>query len=169
MKNRIKLTETQLRKAITKIIKEELMNELEDSTIQNALLKTKQDSNRQGQHKRMSRAYADRFFNKFVGRELFGYPITKIELSIDNGGDNTKGDFDRSFNIFLRTGNGGTSTIEYHYPSDSLTIGGEDSRYAITPRRDAILLCRMVGAYNTSTKYKINNINNLFTIRNNAE
>lgn len=164
MKNRIKLTESQLKKVINKIIKEELMNELNHSTMQSALLKTKQDDYRQGQHKRMSKNYADRFFNKFIGKALYGGRITRIELDIN---DNDVGAFDKSFLIYITNKGGGQNSFRYHYPSDSLRIGGEDSRYASVSRRDAILLCKIIGSYNSSTKYQINNINNLFIIEDN--
>ena len=166
MKDRIKLTESQLKKVINKIIKEELMNELNHSTMQSALLKTKQDDYRQGQHKRMSKNYADRFFNKFIGKALYGGRITRIELDIN---DNDVGAFDKSFDIYVAYKDGEKNIFNYHHPSDSIRMGGKDSRYVLARRKDAILLCKIIGSYNPSTKYQINNINNLFIIKDNMQ
>ena len=159
---------------IEQYIRKELINELDDSTMQNALLKTKHNPKRQGQHDRLEKNYSSRIFNKFIGANLLGgYVISKIELNLDNTNPETEyehdGDIDRSFDITIS----GTSRpdrtdkIEYDHPSDSLTIRGTDSRDFHVSRKDAILLSKIVGTYNPTTKYKINNINNTFTIKNN--
>ena len=161
MKNRVKLTESQLRKTITKIIKEELMNELDDSTMQSALRKTGRDNNRQGQYNRMSKNYSDRFFGKFIGKELLGATILRVQL---NTSDNNYGggNFNRSFTITMRTDKHGERYAYYDYHTDSLSIEGNE--YNKVSRRDAILLCKMISGYNPDTIYQINNIHKLFKI-----
>ena len=150
------------------------MNELEDSTMQNALLKTKHNKNRQGQYRRMEKNYSSRIFDKFIGANLLGgFTIDKIELNLDGTDPNNEykhdGDIDRSFDIIIRGTSRRDRTIklEYDHPSDSLTIKGNDSRYYQVSRKDAILLSKIIGSYNPLTKYKINNINNTFTIKDN--
>ena len=82
MKNKIKLTESQLKKVINKIIREELINELDDRTMQNAILKTKHTANRQGQYQGMLKNYGDRYFQQFIGKKLFKYEIIGVDINI---------------------------------------------------------------------------------------
>ena len=175
MKNRIKLTESQLKKVISKIIREELINELEHSTMQNALLKTKHDKNRQGQHKRMAKNYGDRFFQQFEGRDLLGYRIRKIDINVGafdpkfNQKDMSDVDFDKSFDIFVEIGGGEMITIKYDHKSDSINVDGDDIKTFQVSRKDAILLSKMISGYAVGSKYKVNNIHQNFLLRNNMQ
>ena len=173
MKNRIKLTESQLKKVISKIIREELINELDDKTMQNALLKTKHDKNRQGQYKRMAKTYADKFFNQFLRKELFGCPIRRVELKtgeLDSSfyqKDVSDVDFDKSFDIIMSIGNGDLITLSYNNQTDSVNMEGDEIK-TIT-RADAILLSKMISGYAPETKFKVNNIHQNFSLRNNMQ
>ena len=139
---------------------------------QNALLKTKHDKNRQGQHKRMAKTYADKFFNQFLRKELFGCTIRRIELK--TGGldssfhqkDVSDVDFDKSFDIIMSIGNGELITLSYNNQTDSVDMGG-DEIVTIT-RADAILLSKMISGYAPETKFKVNNIHQNFVLRNNV-
>ena len=174
MKNRIKLTESQLKKVISKIIREELINELDDRTMQNALLKTKHTANRQGQHKRMSKIYADKFFNQFLRKKMLGGRFERVELNageLDSDfhqKDVSDVDFDKSFDIIISpSNNSGLFAISYDNQTDSVNVEGDE--FVTINRSDALLLSKMISGYAPETKFKTNRIHQNFTLRNNVD